>query len=138
MENFERTTDEDYVRFAGLDVPADAEALAEAARQVRLSVASNPFMPRHLSAQSAWWSLYHARCDLEREYEQRTGLCSCCGESLAEGDHDSDTEEAYELGQRARNGQTGIYRCTMPGTNIPMSYVVSASDDMFRSSYGAW
>ena len=66
-------------------------------------------LPEFETARDAWFYLYHERCDIERDSEMATGICSACGESPSDWqDHDSDTGEAEELARMARANVPGV------------------------------
>ena len=142
------TTDKRLIELAGIDRPLNWDELGSSAkdlweertaRSIRRGIPTDVFMDSEKTAEAAWWKLYHARVEQEREYERTTGLCSGCGEIPEEWDlHDDDTEEAQELGQLARRGEVGVYVCTVVGTNIPMAFVVAEWSGEFKATFGPY
>lgn len=141
-------TNADVIRLAGIRRPITWDDMGSSARDIweerqirsiRKQIPCDVWLHKFDSAESAWWFLYHARITQETDWERKEGRCSSCGAELkVDEDHDSDTEEALELGRMARRNITGIVVAEVVGTAIPMAFVVSEHDGRFSASFGPW
>lgn len=142
------TTDAELCRLAGIELPINWDELGSSAkdrlietraRGIRRTIPVDVRVSAFEAAMDAWFWLYHQRVNLELKWENETGLCSACGERITPGsDHDEDTEEAQELGEKARRGKADIVVTSVPGTNIPMAYVVSEQNGRWTASFGPY
>lgn len=146
------TTDKELCRLAGVRYPLGWDEWGSSqkdayedqrARVIRKGIPVNAWISRFETAESAWWFLYHERIEQETDYERETGTCLVCGKSPNTnhgvfGDCDDDGETAATIGRLARKGTGDILVTVVPGSNIPMAYVVHEHDGRWSASFGPY